>query len=120
MIRAGDPHCPELWVPHWPPLSEWERTKNQTITYAYDNLYISGSVINPFRYTGREFDAETGLYYYRARYYDPATGRFISEDPIGYAGVQTFTPMSRMVRLISETLLDSIVSTSSCTILPNL
>ena len=31
-------------------------------------------------------DAETGLYYYRARYYDPAIGRFISADPIGFAG----------------------------------
>ncbi|MGD9126842.1 MAG: RHS repeat-associated core domain-containing protein [Planctomycetia bacterium] len=38
-----------------------------------------------FTYTGREFDAETGLYYYRARYYDPITGRFISEDPISFA-----------------------------------
>jgi RHS repeat-associated protein len=38
-----------------------------------------------YAYTGREWDAETGLYYYRARYYDPRTGRFISEDPIGYS-----------------------------------
>ncbi|MGH9462624.1 MAG: RHS repeat-associated core domain-containing protein, partial [Vicinamibacteria bacterium] len=37
-----------------------------------------------FAYTGREWDAETGLYYYRARYYDPGTGRFISEDPMGF------------------------------------
>ena len=37
-----------------------------------------------FGYTGREFDEETGLYYYRARYYDAATGRFISQDPIGF------------------------------------
>ncbi len=29
---------------------------------------------------------ETGLYYYRARYYDPTVGRFISEDPIGFGG----------------------------------
>jgi RHS repeat-associated protein len=36
-----------------------------------------------FRYTGRELDSETGLYYYRARYYDPYIGRFLSEDPIG-------------------------------------
>jgi RHS repeat-associated protein len=36
-----------------------------------------------FLYTGREFDAATGLYYYRARYYDPALGRFISQDPLG-------------------------------------
>ena len=36
--------------------------------------------------TGREFDKETGLYYYRARYYDPMEGRFISKDPIGFKG----------------------------------
>ena len=38
-----------------------------------------------FGYTGREQDSETGLNYYRARYYDSANGRFISEDPIGFA-----------------------------------
>jgi RHS repeat-associated protein len=37
-------------------------------------------------FTGREWDRETGLYYYRARYYDPKAGRFISEDPIGFEG----------------------------------
>lgn len=37
-------------------------------------------------FTGREYDAETGLYYYRARYYDPDLGRFISQDPLGFAG----------------------------------
>jgi len=36
--------------------------------------------------TGREFDKETGLYYYRFRYYDPMEGRFISKDPISFAG----------------------------------
>ena len=40
---------------------------------------------NPLQYTGRENDG-TGLYYYRARYYDPVLKRFISEDPIGLAG----------------------------------
>jgi RHS repeat-associated protein len=40
------------------------------------------SVWNPFRYTGREWDSETGIYYYRARYYDQQVGRFWSEDPI--------------------------------------
>ena len=39
----------------------------------------------PYRYTGRRYDAQTGLYYYRARYYDPHTGRFLQTDPIGYA-----------------------------------
>ncbi|HEY2946338.1 MAG TPA: RHS repeat-associated core domain-containing protein, partial [Vicinamibacteria bacterium] len=37
---------------------------------------------NGFSYTGRELDTEAGLYYYRARYYDPKIGRFLSEDPI--------------------------------------
>ncbi len=40
----------------------------------------------PFTYTGREYDEETGLYYYRARYYDADTGRFISEDPLRLNG----------------------------------
>lgn len=39
-----------------------------------------------YRFAGREFDQEAGLYYMRARYYDPAMGRWISEDPIGVAG----------------------------------
>ena len=39
---------------------------------------------NPYRYTGRRLDAQTGLYYYRARYYDPKMGRFLQTDPIGY------------------------------------
>jgi RHS repeat-associated protein len=59
-------------------------------TYAYDafgNLLSStGSLMNPFRYTGRELDSETGLYYYRARYYDQNIGRFVSEDPIKFKG----------------------------------
>lgn len=38
---------------------------------------------NPFRYTGRRVDPETGLYYYRARYYSPRVGRFLQMDPIG-------------------------------------
>lgn len=58
-----------------------------TATYGYDtfgNLLAStGSLTNPFRYTAREADAETGLYYHRARFYDPTLGRFLSGDQIG-------------------------------------
>ena len=38
-----------------------------------------------FKFTARELDSETGLYYYRARYYDPASGRFLAQDPAGFA-----------------------------------
>ncbi len=38
---------------------------------------------NRFMFTGREFDKETGLYYYRARYYNPTIGRFLQTDPAG-------------------------------------
>ncbi|HEV2147523.1 MAG TPA: RHS repeat-associated core domain-containing protein [Longimicrobiaceae bacterium] len=49
-------------------------------------MYMRKQVENPLRFTAREYDPETGLYYYRARYYDPALARFISEDPIGLEG----------------------------------
>ncbi|QQR80662.1 MAG: hypothetical protein IPJ69_00385 [Deltaproteobacteria bacterium] len=39
---------------------------------------------NSFLFNGHTFDAETGLYYYRARYYDPNIGRFLQRDPMGF------------------------------------
>jgi len=58
-------------------------------SYTYDSFgnqtASSGSLTNFFRYTAREFDTETNLYYNRARYYDPTAGRFLSEDPLGFA-----------------------------------
>jgi len=46
---------------------------------------VSNSLIgNTLLFHGRRYDPETNLYYYRARYYDPITGRFLSTDPIGY------------------------------------
>jgi len=48
---------------------------------------VDSSVVgNPYMFTGREYDSDTGLYYYRARYYNPSIGRFLQTDPIGYAG----------------------------------
>lgn len=54
---------------------------------AYGNVVDqAGTVEQPYTYTGREFDSESGLYYYRARYYDAAIGKFTQRDPIGRAG----------------------------------
>ncbi len=59
-------------------------------SYSYEpfgKATVSGtSNSNPFRFTGREEDGATGLYFFRARYLNPTFGRFISEDPIGFAG----------------------------------
>jgi RHS repeat-associated protein len=57
------------------------------ITYDSFGRVISntGNIDFRYGYTGRESDAETGLDYYRARYYDSAVGGFISEDPIGFS-----------------------------------
>jgi RHS repeat-associated protein len=41
---------------------------------------------NPYLFTGRRWDDESGLYYYRSRYYDPAIGQFTTRDPIGVWG----------------------------------
>ncbi|QHQ28837.1 putative rhs family protein [Xanthomonas albilineans] len=62
---------------------------NAVQRYDYDpygtTTQSSTSYNNPYQYTGREHD-QSGLYYYRARYYMPELGRFISEDPIKLAG----------------------------------
>jgi RHS repeat-associated protein len=53
--------------------------------YTYDAYGQGASSAGvPFKYTGRRLDPETGLYYYRARYYSASLGRFLQTDPIGY------------------------------------
>ena len=60
---------------------------NITTAYTYDpfgTTSVSGPMsANPSQYTGRENDGN--LYYYRARYYNPTLGRFVSEDPIRFS-----------------------------------
>lgn len=57
---------------------------NVVNNYSYDEwgniLSKKETIDNPFKYAGEIFDDETGLYYLRARYYDPQIGRFINED----------------------------------------
>lgn len=56
-----------------------------------DTLSTSGTLANSVRYAGRELDSETGYYYNRARYYDPAAGRFVSEDAGDLTPVNRYT-----------------------------
>jgi RHS repeat-associated protein len=59
-----------------------------TASYAYapyGEVSKTGSDDTAFRFTGREHDGDANLDYFRARYYSPELGRFISEDPIGLA-----------------------------------
>jgi RHS repeat-associated protein len=56
--------------------------------YSYDVFgepSATSSIGNPYLFTGREYDNETGNYYYRARYYNPSIGRFLQPDPVGHA-----------------------------------
>ncbi len=53
--------------------------------YTYDSHGVPNEWAgNRIRFTGRWMDAETGLYYYRARFMSPSLGRFLQTDPIGY------------------------------------
>lgn len=59
-------------------------------SYKYDTfgkqLSTTGTLVNPFQYTGREWDGDISIYENRARYYDQRIGRFIAEDPIRFKG----------------------------------
>ena len=65
---------------------------SQTIVqkYSYETFGLptpsDPSFRQPYAFTAREWDRETGLYFYRTRYYDPMEGRFISKDPIAIEG----------------------------------
>jgi RHS repeat-associated protein len=65
-----------------------------TARYQYDAWGVvtaeTGTAFNPFGFTGQERDDATGLYYFKARFYDPELGRFLSEDP--FEGVQDIPP----------------------------
>ncbi len=63
---------------------------------------MSGST---FGFQGQRFDADTGLYYMKARYYDPKIGRFLQPDPAGYyAGLNLYTFASNTPLVLSDPL----------------
>jgi RHS repeat-associated protein len=60
---------------------------NVSSSASYDSFGNStNNLTTRYQYTGREYDNFTGLNFYRARWYDSKLGRFVSEDPIGFAG----------------------------------
>ena len=68
---------------------------NMVESYSYDVFgepNTTSSVGNPYMFTGRRYEPDSGLYYYRARYYSPQIGRFLQTDPVGYeAGLNLYT-----------------------------
>lgn len=55
-----------------------------TIKDQNGDVILESAIDNPYMFTGRRWDAESATYYYRARQYDPAIGRFLQRDPIAY------------------------------------
>ena len=52
---------------------------------SFGNVVSGDAAISRYLYTGQEYDSDAGLYYYNARWYDPKTGKFLSQDPLGFA-----------------------------------
>ncbi|MCT4618890.1 MAG: hypothetical protein N4A62_05825 [Marinisporobacter sp.] len=91
---TGSKYC-YLYNGHGDVVQIVDQNGNVVNSYEYDvwgNIKNQKETIeNPFKYAGEIYDKETGLYYLRARYYDPTIGRFISED--SYEG-QVTNPLS--------------------------
>ena len=76
--------------PHGDVTAVINMTTGQAVeSYSYDpygnvttTTHVTGGIDNPFLYCGEYYDEESGLYYLRARYYDPEIGRFLTEDPV--------------------------------------
>lgn len=92
-VLVGTSRTPYYYMPEYPGhVAALVNGKGETVnTYAYDtwgrpSAGTQEQVSQPLRWGAREYDGATGLYYVRARYYDPQLQRFIGEDPIGLSG----------------------------------
>jgi RHS repeat-associated protein len=57
-----------------------------TIRNKSGKVIASTGIDNPYLFAGRDYDKDAGLFYYRARWYNPTMGRFLTRDPVGLAG----------------------------------
>lgn len=64
---------------------EYDVYGTATIYDGSNNVLSASAIGNPYLFTAREYDPESGNYYYRARYYSHELGRFLSRDPLGFA-----------------------------------
>ena len=103
-VMAGGAVDELLWslADHQGTVRDWANRDDSTgVTTVSNHLTFDafGNVLSKadathevtYAYTGREWDADVGLYYYRARWYDSHAGRFVSEDPVGFWGGDTNT-----------------------------
>ncbi len=92
-----------------------DSSANTVCSYLYDSFGRTQpcqGARNPFGFAGREYDAESGLYYMRARYYDPATGRFLSADPLDLTGTLATEQDRRNLTTLTP-VASSVIATTS-------
>lgn len=84
--KVGSSYYYYLYNGHGDVVALTDETGQIVNSYSYDEwgniLNKQETISNPIRYGGEYFDEESGLYYLRARYYDPTIGRFISKDSV--------------------------------------
>ena len=82
--KIGGNYYYYLYNGHGDVMQVIDEAGNTVNSYSYDEwgniLTAQEQIVNPMKYAGEYYDEETGLYYLRARYYDPTIGRFISKD----------------------------------------
>ena len=71
-------------LPYFVETYEYDAFGDVSIYDPNDTLLTQSAIGNPYMFTGRRFDSESGLYYYRYRMFNPTIGRFMQSDPIGY------------------------------------
>ncbi len=90
-----------------------DNTGREVVQYAYDAWGNSKTIVldethatvaelNPIRYRGYYYDTETNLYYLNTRYYDPETGRFISQDDTKYLSYRAINGLNLYVYCINN------------------